>query len=73
MNYQYDYLIKNGCVTGAVPPFGSIFNVPLYVDESLILQGDTISFNAGMRTRSVIMNTQDYLKVENPTIVNLNN
>ena len=25
-----------GCLPGAVPPFGSVFNVPTLVDESLI-------------------------------------
>ena len=48
-------LIKlKGCVTGGVPPFGSIFKIPSYVDMSLIEQGNEISFNAGLRTKSVI-------------------
>ena len=44
-----------GCISGAVPPFGSVFGVPTVVDESLLEQGDTINFNAGLRTRSVHM------------------
>jgi Ala-tRNA(Pro) deacylase len=58
------------CIPGAVPPFGSLFGIKTYVDKSLIDQGDTISFNAGMRTRSVIMKTNDYVEIEKPEIVN---
>jgi Ala-tRNA(Pro) deacylase len=46
-----------GCVNGAVPPFGSLFDAHTYCDESLIEQGDTINFNAGLRTKSMQMNT----------------
>ena len=35
-----------GCVTGAVPPFGSVFSIPTFVDNSLQEQGSTINFNA---------------------------
>jgi len=41
------------CLNGAVPPFGSIFGIKTYVDNSLVKQGDYISFNAGLRTKSV--------------------
>ena len=38
---------STGCIPGAVPPFGSIFEgVSTYVDNSLKEQGDTINFNA---------------------------
>ena len=40
------------CITGAVPPFGSLFGVKTYADNSLFEQGDTINFNAGLRTCS---------------------
>ena len=52
-----------------MPPFGSVFKVPTVVDNSLIQQGDTINFNAGMRTRSVQMKTQDYIDLEKPLVV----
>ena len=35
-----------GCLTGAVPPFGSPFNIPTFIDDSVIEQGETINFNA---------------------------
>ncbi|KRX10736.1 YbaK/aminoacyl-tRNA synthetase-associated domain [Pseudocohnilembus persalinus] len=56
------------CLPGAVPPFGSIFKIQTYMDNSLIQQGDIINFNCGLRTKSIQMQIQDYLKVENSQI-----
>ena len=33
-------------------------------------QGETINFNAGLRTHSIQMKVEDYLKVENPKLGN---
>jgi prolyl-tRNA editing enzyme YbaK/EbsC (Cys-tRNA(Pro) deacylase) len=38
----------------------------------LYKQGDTISFNAGMRTKSMIMRVEDYKKFENPEVIKIN-
>jgi Ala-tRNA(Pro) deacylase len=54
------------CLPGAVPPFGSVFGVQTYMDESLVTQGDTINFNCGMRTHSMQMSVHDYIVVEQP-------
>ena len=56
-----------GCRPGAVPPFGSLWGLRTYVDGSLRRQGETINFNAGLRTRSVSMSFADYLEVEKAT------
>lgn len=59
-----------GCRPGAVPPFGSLFpGVRTVVDRSLLVQGSTINFNAGLRTLSVGMSVADYISVENPTVL----
>ena len=57
-----------GCLTGAVPPFGSQFkgNLTTYVDPSLRLQGDVITFNVGLRTHSIIMKYKDWMECEKP-------
>ena len=57
-----------GCVPGAVPPFGSCFGVRTFVDQSLLDQGAEINFNAGLKTFSVRMMTQDYLDIEQPSV-----
>ena len=61
------------CLQGAVPPFGSLFGLKTYVDESLFNDKtyDYISFNGGMRTRSFQISKDDYAKLENPTILNI--
>ena len=38
-----------GCLPGAVSPFGSIFNIPTWVDRSLG-KNESINFNCGLRT-----------------------
>ena len=58
------------CEVGAVPPFGSIFGLKTIVDPSLIVQGERMNFNAGLRTESVNMLVKDYLIIEKPEVVN---
>lgn len=48
---------------GAVPPFGSLFSIPTYVDENLT-KLPSINFNAGSNTQSIQMNTKDFLSIE---------
>lgn len=56
------------CLPGAVPPFGSIFGIQSYLDDSLIAQGDVMNFNAGLRTHSISMLVKDYLALEKPIV-----
>ena len=55
-----------GCLPGAVPPFGSVFGIPVWVDRSLG-RNDEINFNCGLRTQSMSMKYADYFEVEKPT------
>ncbi len=61
-----------GCVPGAVPPFGSLWRAKgvarTVADRSLLEQGPTINFNAGLRTESVGMQVEDWIKVEDPRV-----
>ena len=52
---------------GAVPPFGNIFKIPLYVDEKLA-ENQTIVFNAGKHTKSIELNYKDYEQIAKPII-----
>lgn len=56
-----------GCLPGAVPPFGNLFNVPVYVDQRL-LENQEIAFNAGLRTASIIMKSSEFVSLVKPTI-----
>ena len=55
-----------GLEVGAVPPFGQLLGFPTFVDERLLAL-PRISFNAGSRTTSVIMNPADDARIEQPT------
>jgi len=71
-----------GCLSGAVPPFSVCFPycldpnsnyndaeyIPVFVDESLKLQGDVIHFNCGLRTHSMQMNFEDYVDLAKPIL-----
>ena len=52
----------SGVKIGAVPPFGNLFNVPVYVDKNF-LKNEKIVFNAGLRTRSVMMKLIDFVRL----------
>ena len=54
-----------GCLPGAVPPFGSIFDIPIWVDRSLSRQS-IIHFNCGLRTASISMTYDNYILAEQP-------
>jgi len=63
---EEEVLSLTGCLPGAVPPFVSLWGIPTYMDASLREQGATIHFNANLRTTSVAMRLQEYLRVEVP-------
>ncbi|HTL39542.1 MAG TPA: YbaK/EbsC family protein [Methylomirabilota bacterium] len=50
---------------GLIPPFGSLFKLPVFIDKKL-LKNKKINLPAGSYTESVIMNVKDYIKLENP-------
>jgi Ala-tRNA(Pro) deacylase len=52
---------------GAMPPFGNLFNLPVYVDERLAY-GKFIVFNAGTHRDAIHMRFADYLLLTNPLI-----
>lgn len=56
-----------GVPIGAVPPFGHIFNIPLYMEKGL-QENSKIFFNAGLHTKSVSMEEKDFEKVARPII-----
>lgn len=55
------------CELGAEPPFGSIFNVETYVDETMGREGEIV-FRAGSHEKVIKMNYEDYIELENPTV-----
>lgn len=56
------------CKVGSVPPFGNLFDIPVYMDESL-LRSPIINFNAGRHDTSIAMSIADYQEIVKPTLV----
>jgi Ala-tRNA(Pro) deacylase len=55
------------CDVGAMPPFGNLYNVPVYLDERLA-QYDKFYFEAGSHTEIVTMSMADYRRWVSPKI-----
>lgn len=53
------------CEVGAMPPFGNLFGLPVYVDQTLA-QDETIVFNAGTHTQTVRMRYADFVRLVGP-------
>lgn len=56
-----------GVEIGAVPPFGNLLGIPLYVDKNLAKEKEIV-FNAGLHTKSIKMGYKDFERVTNPVI-----
>ena len=56
-----------GLTPGAIPPFGSLFDMMTYCDE-LLSEQHQINFNAGDHSISVSMAFDDYVAVERPRL-----
>ena len=56
-----------GVETGALPPIGRpLYNFDLYIDKS-VFKNDKIAFNAGILTKSFIINIEDYKRLISAT------
>ena len=62
--------ITDGIQIGGVPPFGNLFNIQTLVDPKLF-ENEKIVFNAGDRSFSVGMKSDDYKKIVCPTIIDI--
>lgn len=58
------------CEVGAMPPFGNLYNVPVYVDEALTRDAE-ISFNGGSHRELVRLAYADFERLVKPEIVNV--
>lgn len=59
--------VFHDCETGAMPPFGSLYDVPTIMDESLA-EDEEIVFNAGTHHDVMKVSFQDYVSLENPKV-----
>jgi len=55
------------CELGAMPPFGALYNLPVYMDESLA-KDEQVVFNAGTHHDAVRVAYCDFARLAKPTI-----
>ena len=55
------------CETGAMPPFGNLFGMAVFADESLTRDKE-IAFNAGTHRELIRMAWEDFKKLAEPAI-----
>ncbi|MBT8447683.1 MAG: YbaK/EbsC family protein [Gammaproteobacteria bacterium] len=58
------------CETGAMPPFGQLYNVELFADDALA-DDEEIAFNAGSHSELVQLTWNDYVWLAHPQMVAL--
>ena len=59
-----------GCELGAMPPFGNLWDVPVFVEETLA-ENEQIVFNAGTHTELIRLDFRDFEALVKPTIASL--
>jgi Ala-tRNA(Pro) deacylase len=59
-----------GCELGAEPPFGNLYNLPVYVDISLREDAEIV-FNAGTHTETIRMAYADFEAIVKPIVAPL--
>jgi Ala-tRNA(Pro) deacylase len=58
-----------GVEVGAMPPFGNLYDMPVYVEEGLT-RDERIAFNAGSHSELIQLNYADFERLVNPTVAN---
>ena len=67
--YEFAWLFPDSEV-GAMPPFGNLYNLPVYVDKALS-EDKEIVFNAGTHANTIRMKYEDFEFLVKPQIVEL--
>ena len=55
------------CETGAMPPFGNLYDMPVYADSSLA-ENEEITFTGGTHRELVRMDWKDMARLVNPMV-----
>ena len=56
------------CETGAMPPFGNLYGMDVYVAEALT-RNDEVAFNAGSHTEIIRLRYHDFERLVQPHVV----
>jgi Ala-tRNA(Pro) deacylase len=67
--YEQEFMDKfPDCEVGAMPPFGNIYGLEVYVSKSLT-ENDEIAFNACSHSEILKMSYKDFEKLVKPKIL----
>lgn len=58
------------CEPGAMPPFGNLFGMPVFVEPHLA-EDEQIAFNAGSHTELICMAYKDFERLTHPRLVDM--
>lgn len=58
------------CEVGAAPPFGNLYEIPVYMSEELT-RDEQITFNAGTHEDAIRMSFRDYRELTQPHVIDL--
>ncbi len=58
------------CELGACYPIGSFLNLRTVADPS-VMENDIVAFNPGVNDKSIILKSQDYVKIASPEIIQI--
>ncbi len=56
------------CEVGAMPPFGNLYDLPVYVDPALA-ENETIVIQAGTHTETISLRYEDFARLVQPRVV----
>lgn len=59
------------CVLGAIPPFSFHQDLQLVADPELFIRFREIAFNAGRLDASIVLATEDYLRIAQPQLADI--
>jgi Ala-tRNA(Pro) deacylase len=59
-----------GCEVGAMPPFGNLYDLPLYVDQALG-RNERIVFQAGSHTVTMSVSYADFERLARPIVADI--
>lgn len=62
--------ICHDCEIGAEPPFGNLYDLPVYISQELAKDHD-ITFNAGTHEEAIRMSYTDYERLVQPLMLDL--
>lgn len=68
---EHDFARRfSDCELGTMPPFGNLYDLPVYVDR-MLAEDETIVFQAGTHTDTMRIRYADYARLARPTIVDI--